>query len=121
MSAESGFWRIFPEHDSMMKLESSFLHPWGMQEIGFGHFGMQEGHHRPYAELNAKEDIAFHRPRDAKEKEKRAHGGEVTQMHREFWLDEHGKLNYRTSVGLDGKALEPVHQGVLTKAIEHHH
>jgi len=30
MSAESGFWRIFPEHDHMRKLESSFLHPWGL-------------------------------------------------------------------------------------------
>ena len=90
-----------------------------MHEIGFGHFGLDLVHQRPFAKLNAKEDISFHRPRDSKEKEKKATGGEVTHMQREFWLDDEGKLNYRTSVGLDGKALEHQRSGKLTRMIEH--
>ena len=79
----------------MLQLESSFLHPWGLNELSFGHIGLgDEG--RPFAKLNAKEQIDFHRPKDSLEKEKKAKGGEVTHYQREYWLDDEGALNYRT-------------------------
>lgn len=81
-TAESGFWRIFPEKPDfgldMLQLESSFLHPWGMNELSFGHIGLGDETGLPFAKLNAKEQIDFHRPKDSLAKEKKSQGGEVT-------------------------------------------
>jgi hypothetical protein len=69
-----------PEHEGLLSIESSFLHPWGLNELSFGHIGLGEETGLPFVKLNAKEQIDFHRPKDRKEQEKRARGGEVTQF-----------------------------------------
>ena len=115
-SGESGFFRFNHGHDDIMHLQSDFLHDFGLRELSFGHMGFEN--HHPFMKMHAKEDVHFHRPAGSLDKEKSQKGGEVTHYQRKYWLDDEGKLNYETMVGLDGKALEHQRSGKLTKAIE---
>ena len=101
----------------VLNLESHALHPWGLSEMSFGHIGLGEETGLPFAKLHAKETIDFHRPKNALSKEKDHHGGEVTHYVRDYWLDDDGKLNYKTWIAIDNKALTHHRSGKLTRCI----
>ena len=115
--AENGFWRIAPleGEEGLRAVESQFSHPFGLNEFSFGHVGEVAGSGLPIVTMHAKETLDFHRPKHGKSKEKHVKGGEVTGLQREYWLDEDGKLNYKTWVGIDGKPLRHQLTGSLTR------